>query len=160
MVLWGSAGRLRSGSKKSLPALYMWLEYSVASRSYHRARPGPSISGHLHLHPWGPLRSGALHLLSAASLGSPSLFHPRRLSGLPRWSCLGQNQHCSNDSLRSLQGEGPAPWPTRSPDPSSSGSQQQPGYTWPQLRSRPYRGNRLQSRLGNTSVRLWGSAHT
>lgn len=62
------------------------------------------------------------------SLAFPSFVPPPAGSrGFPHWSCLGQNQHCFNDNAPKPAGCGPCPFGRLSPDPSSSGSQQQPG---------------------------------
>lgn len=117
---------------------------TVASRSHHCVRPGPSISRHLHLYPWGPFVFQGASSFQPPSLAFPFFVPPPPDSNgaSPIGVASAKTNTAPTTTLRSLQGEGPAPWPTQSPDPSFSGSKQQPAYTWP---SRTYRRSNVGS---------------
>lgn len=85
---------------------------TVSSGSHHCAWSGPSISMHLHPYPQGPSAfQGASVLLSVAFFSFPLLCStPAGSRGFPHWSCLGQNQHCSNVNAPKPAGCGPCPF--------------------------------------------------
>lgn len=152
---WDPVGRLRpSLAVRSLcQACTRGCRGTVPSGSHHCAWSGPSISMHLHPYPQGPSAfQGASVLLSAAFFSFPLLCStPAGSRGFPHWNCLGQNQHCSGRQRSEACRVRALPlWPTQSPDPSSSGSHQQPGHTWPLLESRTHR----QGTVCNAECRL------
>lgn len=137
----------------------------MPSRSHHCARSGPSISMHLHPYPQGPSAFQGASVLPAAAFSSFPLLcsTPAGSRGFPHWSCLGQNQHCSNDNAPKPAGCGPCPFGRlRAQSPALLGLNSNPGHTWPLLESRTAQaGNSVQNTgSGDTSVGLLGRPHT
>lgn len=114
--------------------------------------------------PW--VFQGASVLLSAAFSSFPLLCStPAGSRGFPHWSCLGQNQHCSNDRAPKPAGCGPCPFGRlRAQSPALLGLDKNPRHTWPLLESRTVQaGHSVQCRMQAprvTSVELLGHAHT